>query len=87
MVMIEIARFTQEELAELPLEYRDLAWVFEAEEVDEPSSNQGSDCVIELIPREHLPKRKLYSMSPAKWGELKEFHQQKPGERFHIEVS
>ncbi|XP_060096945.1 uncharacterized protein LOC132573472, partial [Heteronotia binoei] len=63
-----------EEVQSIPREYRDLRTVFsEEEEANELPLHQSTDCAIELIPGQELPKAKLYSMGWAEKAELRKF--------------
>ncbi|XP_054830489.1 erythroblast NAD(P)(+)--arginine ADP-ribosyltransferase-like [Eublepharis macularius] len=68
-----VALLSTEELNLILLEYRDMAQAFSEEEADSLPPYRNTDCAIELIPGERLPKGKLYTMSPAERQELRKF--------------
>lgn len=69
----ERAGFSKEELNALPAKYCGLASIFEVQEVDNLPSHQDTGCSIELLPRQKLPKRKLYFMNPTEREKLWKF--------------
>ncbi|XP_060110937.1 vomeronasal type-2 receptor 26-like [Heteronotia binoei] len=52
---------TVEEIKSIPKEYRDLRWVFSEEEANKLPPHRDTDCAIELIPGQEVPRAKLYS--------------------------
>ncbi|XP_060098768.1 zinc finger protein 709-like [Heteronotia binoei] len=64
---------TIEEIKTIPREYRDLKGAFSEIEADELPPHRSTDCAIELIPGQSLPKAKLYSMGWVEKEELRKF--------------